>query len=437
MEENNINNQTKPGSKEKLFRKEMTEEQRERLKKMIIYPSMFILFLGAMWLIFAPSDKDIEKLQQGFNLEMPNPDDAILIGDKQKAYEQEEIEIRQKQRTSQMLDLADMFKASEKDENTVLDLKHSEPKTSPVNYKKANNPDKNIRSSANAYKDINKTLGNFYTKPNEDPEKEELRKQIEELREMVLNSKPSIDNEDQLALLEKSYELAAKYMPGNKTENKTDENIPETKNGKAIIQPITNVNENVVSALYQPMSNEDLIKHYSTERNYEFNTAIGNNDQSEVNTIKAVINENKTITNGQSIKLRLIEPMKAGAHLLPVNTVITGFAYIQGERLNITIKNIEHHGLIIPVSLKILDINGQEGIHIPGSLEMNAVKEVAANMGQNLGTSINISTDAKAQLVSDVSKSALQGASQYISKKVRIVKVHLKAGYQLMLYQEI
>ena len=68
---------------------------------------------------------------------------------------------------------------------------------------------------------------------------------------------------------------------------------------------------------------------------------------------------------------------------------------------------------------------------------MNAVKEVAANMGQNLGTSINISTDAKAQLVSDVSKSVLQGASQYISKKVRIVKVHLKAGYQLMLYQEI
>ena len=30
----------------------------------------------------------------------------------------------------------------------------------------------------------------------------------------------------------------------------------------------------------------------------------------------------------------------------------------------------------------------------------------------------------------------MQGTSQYIAKKMRTVKVHLKAGYKVMLFQE-
>ena len=76
------------------------------------------------------------------------------------------------------------------------------------------------------------------------------------------------------------------------------------------------------------------------------------------------------------------------------------------------------------------------GIFIPNSMEMNAVREVAANMGGSLGSSINISTNAGAQLASDLGKGLIQGTSQYIAKKMRTVKVHLKAGYRVMLYQE-
>ena len=62
---------------------------------------------------------------------------------------------------------------------------------------------------------------------------------------------------------------------------------------------------------------------------------------------------------------------------------------------------------------------------------MNAVREVAANMGGSLGSSINISTNAGAQLASDLGKGLIQGTSQYIAGKMRTVKVHLKAGYRL------
>ncbi len=116
--------------------------------------------------------------------------------------------------------------------------------------------------------------------------------------------------------------------------------------------------------------------------------------------------------------------------------MVVGAAKIQGERLAIEITSLEHDGTVIPVELPVYDTDGQPGIFIPNSMEMNAVREVAANMGGSLGSSINISTDAGAQ-ASDLGKGLIQGTSQYIAKKMRTVKVHLKAGYRVMLYQEV
>ena len=97
---------------------------------------------------------------------------------------------------------------------------------------------------------------------------------------------------------------------------------------------------------------------------------------------------------------------------------------------------MEYGGTIIPVELAVYDNDGQEGIFIPGSMEANAVKEVAANLGQNLGTSISITNQSAGdQLLSELGKGAIQGVSQYISRKMREEKVHLKSGYTLMLYQ--
>ena len=82
--------------------------------------------------------------------------------------------------------------------------------------------------------------------------------------------------------------------------------------------------------------------------------------------------------------------MRVGRYVLPRNSLVTGEGRIQGERLGIGIIQVEHDGIIIPVELAVYDNDGQEGIFIPGSMEANAAKEVAANLGQNLGTSVAI-----------------------------------------------
>lgn len=97
--------------------------------------------------------------------------------------------------------------------------------------------------------------------------------------------------------------------------------------------------------------------------------------------------------------------MRVGRYVLPRNTLLTGEGRIQGERLGIEILQVEYDGNVIPVELTVLDSDGQDGIFIPGSTEANAVREVAANMGQNLGTTISITNQSAGdQLLSELGR---------------------------------
>ena len=314
-------------------------------------------------------------------------------------------------------------------------------------------PQEGFHASASAYQDINRTLGSFYEMPREDPEKEEMRTRLKELESRMSNEQqsPAITVNDQMALLEKSYQLAAKYMPAGGKGQSVPAALPSTsgsetaserkvvssgRNGKAIAFPVRQVSGQVVSALAQPMSDSTFRSEYVKERNYIFHTAIGTAPLTEKNTISACVHTRQTVTDGQTVRFRLLEPMLVSGKEIPRNTSVVGVAKIQGERLNVLISSLEYHGNIIPVELAVYDTDGQAGIFIPGSMERSAAKEIVAGMGTSAGSSMNFSTDAGAQLAADLGKGLIQGTSQYFSKKMRTVKVHLKAGYRVMLYQE-
>lgn len=144
---------------------------------------------------------------------------------------------------------------------------------------------------------------------------------------------------------------------------------------------------------------------------------------------------NQNVTDGESVRLRTTEPMWVGKRLIPCNTTVVGSARVQSERLEIEISSVECQGSIYDVELLVYDSDGQEGINIPNSMESDALHEIGANMGSTMGSSINISTSTGAQIASDVGRGLINGVSQYLTKKMRTVKVHLKAGYRVMLRQ--
>ena len=433
---------------------ELTEEERQRRKKFVIYPLMFLLFAGSMWLIFAPSEKEEEKQAKGFNTEVPDPTAAELIGDKKKAYEKEMMEEKEQERSRAMQSLSSMFgemtggQPEQSSEELALKTDLSERDNGFGSRTAA--PQDGFHASASAYQDINRTLGSFYEAPREDPEKEELRARLAELENRMSSEQqsPAITVNDQMALLEKSYQLAAKYMPSGGGQSSSNmalasdgetasegKAVVTTRNGKAVAFPVSPVSEQVVSALAQPMSDSTFRSEYVKERTYIFHTAIGTALLTEKNTISACVHTRQTVTDGQTVRFRLLEPMLVSGKEIPRNTSVVGVAKIQGERLNVLISSLEYHGNIIPVELAVYDTDGQAGIFIPGSMERSAAKEIVAGMGTSAGSSMNFSTDAGAQLAADLGKGLIQGTSQYFSKKMRTVKVHLKAGYKVLLYQ--
>ena len=410
----------------------LTEAQRLKRQKMIVLPAMVLVFIGAMWLIFAPSsDKEEQPGATGYK------DNRKIIGDKVKAYEQGEMEERRASRNHAMQELGSMFdrEVSVTGNNPDFDL--ASPGGGSDTDTASSPASQTIRSSATAYRDLNATLGNFYEQPSgNSAEMEELMERISSLEtELEREKEKGSSMDEQVVLMEKSYELASKYM-GGQNGQQTAQASPVRKAEEHTAMPVKQVTRQVVSSLAQPMSNAEFAAMYAQERNMGFHTAVGSRTVSDKNTISACVYGAQSVTDGQAVRLRLLEPMAVAEKIIPRNAVLVGAARIQGERLGIAVTSLEHEGTIIPVELSVYDTDGQEGIFIPNSMEMNAVREVAANMGGSLGSSINISTDAKAQLASDLGKGLIQGTSQYIAKKMRTVKVHLKAGYRVMLYQD-
>ena len=446
MEEKEVKNEVPAPEtdrkKEEKEKKELTPQQIQQRKKMLVYPLMGLVFLGSMYLIFAPSEKDEAKVESvgGFNADIPQPKGDGIISDKKTAYEQEQMENKQADKMRSLQDFA--FSLGEENGNgedlTLIDDAPAEkPKTNVIDFGAGtpNNTHSSIQSSAAAYRDMNRQLGSFYETPKEDKEKEELKRQVEELTARLDAKESGAGSMDeQVALMEKSYELAAKYMNGGQPGQVTQVTPTVAIQEKGNATPVKAVSDRTVSELQQPMNNAEFIAEYSKPRNYGFNTAVGSGYSMGKNTIRACIHNDQTLTDGQTVKLRLLEPLQAGNVIVPKNNLVSGSAKVQGERLDILVSSLEYAGNIIPVELAVYDSDGQKGLSVPSSLEQEAAKEAMANIGAGLGTSISFAQSAGQQVAMDITRGLMQGGSQYLAKKFRTVKVHLKANYQVMLY---
>ena len=413
--------------KENKPKRELTPQQVQQRRKMIVFPLMFLAFAGCMYLIFAPSGKENVNVESvgGFNADIPLPAEDGIIADKQKAYEQAVTSRKQQDKIQSLQDFGFTLDDDTEEPQEEINLM---PEEDPKPQRGGG------ASSRAAYRDINRQLSTFYETPPVDEEKEELKRQVAELTDRLKqqqNATPTAD--DQMALLEKSYELAARYMNGGQGQVAQ---VPvtggiERKPDAVAVQAIR---ETTVSGLQQPMSDADFIRAYSQPRNYGFNTAVGTGYAMGKNTVAACIHQDQTLVDGQAVKLRLLEPMQAGNIVVPKNTLVAGTAKVQGERLDILVSSIEYAGNIIPVELAVFDTDGQKGLSVPSSMEQEAFNEAMANIGSGLGTSISFAQSAGQQVAMDVTRGLLQGTSGYLAKKFRTVKVKLKAGYKVMLY---
>jgi conjugative transposon TraM protein len=149
------------------------------------------------------------------------------------------------------------------------------------------------------------------------------------------------------------------------------------------------------------------------------------------NTIPAVVHETQTLVNGSVIKLRLLNAVYINGVLIPKDNFLFGTVSLNGERLGIKINSIRYVNSLFPVALSVYDLDGLEGIDIPGAISRDVAKSSADQAMQNLGLS---SYDPS--LGAQAASAGIEAAKTLFSKKVKLIKVTVKAGYQVLLYDE-
>ena len=384
-----------------FFQPKSQAERQKMMKYLVVMPAAILCGAVILWLLYSSLNKSDERVGDAFNTEIPEGEND---GMKDKMSEYEAAEAAKEKETRQQT-------------VSVLDtLTVATPQDSDMRQPSA------VETSAQAYQEVQASLDDFFVpENNEAAQVAELQARIDELEAQNAMAQQQ-QQPDQMEMLERSYQLAAHYMGNGNGGNYPPPASAVDEKGKRDVQPVAQVSRNVVSSL-------------SASSSRSFNTSVGSSGIVNKNTIAAVVANNQSVTDGESVKLRTTEPMWVGSRLIPRNTVIVGSARVQGERLEIEISSIECDGSIYDVELQVYDSDGQEGINIPNSMESDALHEIGANMGSTMGSSINISTNTGAQIASDVGRGLINGVSQYLNKKLRTVKVHLKAGYHVMLHQ--
>lgn len=199
---------------------------------------------------------------------------------------------------------------------------------------------------------------------------------------------------------------------------KNDENI------SLINSNVTGPHESIDSAsMFETLSTPNLVQ----------NGFFGLDDETQQanevgNAIEAVIHDMQELVAGSTVKMRLLNDINIKGRLIPKDQFIYGVCAINGERLTVEVSSIRTGNSLLPVSLEVYDLDGLPGIYIPGAITRDAAKQASDNALQNIQLmSLDPSIGAQA------AAAGVEAAKGLFSKKAKLIKVTVKAGYQVFL----
>jgi conjugative transposon TraM protein len=160
----------------------------------------------------------------------------------------------------------------------------------------------------------------------------------------------------------------------------------------------------------------------------DFHTISNGDYQDQTNTIQAVVFDRQTLQAGSSVKLKISDDIYLNGKVIPHGSFLFGACDLQNDRMMISVTSILINNSIFTVNLAAFDLDGQEGLYIPGTVANDAKKEVTNQAMQDLQMmSVDPSIGAQA------AAAGIQTAKTLIGKKTRIVKVQVESGYKLFL----
>ena len=175
------------------------------------------------------------------------------------------------------------------------------------------------------------------------------------------------------------------------------------------------------------------IQHPSEGRSVGEQTAVASAEivlpaDSASNAIAAVIPSEQTLVTGGTIPLRLSEDILVHGVRIAAGAWLYGTVTINGDRLHVYIRSIRDGRNLYNSDLQVYDLDGLPGIHIPDVLSQDVAKESATESVSGLNI---LTTDPG--LGAEAASAGVQAAKSLLTHKVRLIKVSVRAGYQVLL----
>lgn len=173
------------------FQPKTTAERQKMMKYLVVFPAAILSGVVILWLLYSSLNKEENKTGDAFNTEIP-AGESEKIGTKVQEYEAADA-AKEKQARIDVVGSLDTIAASSQPDTIA------EPSA--------------IQESAEQYQQVQASIQDFYVPDYSRTEQvAELQARIEELEAQNAMVTQQAQQPDEMAMLERSYQLAAQYM---------------------------------------------------------------------------------------------------------------------------------------------------------------------------------------------------------------------------------
>ncbi|WP_299568406.1 conjugative transposon protein TraM [uncultured Pedobacter sp.] len=407
------------------------DQKNERKRKVLLmFPVLLFPFVTLLfWALGGGTDAKADAMadRKGMNVELPVANNKELPQDKMSFYteaEKSEQELEKQQKSDPYFEM--QFDSSHLGGESKLNAFNSNP-----TYQATGPDERQVYQKLNALQQAIDQEQQQAVQPQPRYRNQEISgggedlKRLEEMMERMNASSQETDPEMKQVsdVLESILDLQHPERVRQKIKKQSELN-------RGSVYPVTLPPENdPVGSLVGQQNNERSNSVYNGFYGLETdNEKYGFSNQL---TIRAVVHETQTLVNGSTVKLRLVDPVYINGTYLPKDLLVFGTANLNGERLTINITHIRSENMLFPVELNVFDLDGMEGIYIPGAI----TRDVAKQSGDRSLQGISMNT-FDPSFGAQAASAGIELTKNLFSRKIKLIKVQVKAGYQVMLVDE-
>jgi len=245
--------------------------------------------------------------------------------------------------------------------------------------------------------------------------------ETEQIKAMMQQMQSPAAEDPELGKLDGMLDKIIAIQNPQKVQDDLEEKL-EKKKGLvyAVTRGPDNLNPSLLEGAVETNEVQDNNGFYSADNSIS--------QKSGQNTVRAVVHETQVLVNGATVKLRLVDDVRINGIPIPRETFIHGEASLSGERLRIVISSIRYGSQLFPVQLVVYDMDGLAGVRVPGAISKQVIQQSADRGLQGLGFN-TVSSSVGLQAAS----LGVEAAKSFLSRKVKQVRVTVKAGYQVLL----